>query len=97
MGQRRSASEVSRLVREYEASGESRREFCERRGIAVNTLDYWRRTRGRAPKLVEVEVQGRPMATGQFTLSLVNGRRIESEWRFADEDLARLIRVAEQA
>jgi len=32
-----------------------------------------------------------------FTLSLVNGRRIESGWRFAEAELARLIRVAEGA
>jgi hypothetical protein len=33
----------------------------------------------------------------QFTLSLANGRRIESSWRFTDAELARLIRVAESA
>jgi hypothetical protein len=33
----------------------------------------------------------------QFTLSLANGRRIESSWRFADVELARLIRIAESA
>jgi hypothetical protein len=30
-----------------------------------------------------------------FSLSLRNGRRIESWWGVADEDLARLIRIAE--
>jgi hypothetical protein len=34
---------------------------------------------------------------GQFTLSLANGRRIESSWRFGDVELARLIRIAESA
>jgi hypothetical protein len=32
-----------------------------------------------------------------FTLSLANGRRIECSWRFADVELARLIRIAESA
>ena len=32
-----------------------------------------------------------------FTLSLANGRRIECSWRFADAELARLIRIAESA
>jgi hypothetical protein len=46
--------------------------------------------------LVKVEVAGSEI-TGQFTLSLANGRRIESSWRFADVELARLIRIAESA
>jgi hypothetical protein len=32
-----------------------------------------------------------------FALSLRNGRRIESSWRFADAELARLIRIVESA
>jgi hypothetical protein len=32
-----------------------------------------------------------------FMLSLANGRRIECSWRFADVELARLIRIAESA
>jgi len=32
-----------------------------------------------------------------FRLSLGNGRRIECSWRFADAELARLIRIAESA
>ncbi len=35
--------------------------------------------------------------SGGFTLALVNGRRIESGWGVAEEDLARLVRVAERA
>jgi hypothetical protein len=32
-----------------------------------------------------------------FVLSLANGRRIECSWRFADAELARLIRIAQSA
>ncbi len=44
--------------------------------------------------LVRVEVDGQQCGPG-FTLTLANGRRIESSWRFAEADLQRLIRAAE--
>jgi len=46
--------------------------------------------------MVKVEVASSEVI-GQFTLSLANGRRIESSWRFAEAELARLIRIAESA
>jgi hypothetical protein len=64
-------------------------------GIGMPTLDCWRRTyRQRKPKLVRVAIQEAEPLTG-FTLVLVNGRRIESAWSFAEADLQRLIRAAE--
>ena len=92
----RRAAEMKRVVEEYEKSGVTRREFCQRRGMAVTTFDYWRRELGGKPKLVKVEVAAPEPAT-HFRLSLANGRGIESEWRFAEADLARLIRVVESA
>ena len=47
--------------------------------------------------MVRVKVASTPEASVGFVLVLGNGRRIESGWRFADTDLARLIRVAETA
>jgi hypothetical protein len=104
MGKETSRSaEMRRLLEEYAASGLSRREFGQRRGIALTTLDYWRRVhaiqpvrKARRPRMVAVEVtHGEPSLS--FALSLANGRRIESSWRFADAELARLIRIAESA
>jgi hypothetical protein len=46
--------------------------------------------------MVAVKV-ARTEAAGDFTLSLANGRRIESSWRFKDAELTRLIRIAESA
>lgn len=46
--------------------------------------------------MVKVEV-ARSEPAGHFTLSLANGRRIESSWRFTDAELTRLIRIAESA
>lgn len=98
MGKHRSAEEIGWIIEEFESSGLTRREFCHRQGIAITTLDSWRRTQSRRrPQMVEVEVDtGREPAQG-FKLSLANGRRIESSWRFRDADLARLIRVVERA
>jgi hypothetical protein len=97
------SAEMGRMVEEYAASGLGRREFCEQRRIPLTTFDYWRREhsgkRGKQekrPRLVRVEVAASESA-GQFMLSLANGRRIESSWRFADAELARLIRIVESA
>jgi len=95
--QRRSTADVRRMVKEFQSSGLTRREFCQKHHIPVTTLDYWRRrAQPRSPRLVEVEVAASE-ASASFTLSLANGRRIESSWRFADAELVRLIRIAESA
>ena len=87
-----SKEEKRRIVEGYAVSGMTRREYCARHNIALSTLDYWR-LKGK-PKLVRVEVEGQQCGPG-FTLTLANGRRIESSWRFAEADLQRLIRAAE--
>ena len=98
------SAEMRRVLEEYKASGLTRREFCRQRSIALTTFDYWRREhamkprkQGRRPRLVKVEVAASEAAGPGFTLSLANGRRIESSWWFAEAELARLIRIAESA
>ncbi len=61
------AAEMRRVLGEYESSGQTRREFCEGRGIAVTTFDYWRRIHARRSKLVQVEVTAPEPGPG-FTL-----------------------------
>jgi hypothetical protein len=97
------SAEMRRVVEEYAASGLRRREFCEQRGIALTTFDYWRREhtvkpqkQERRPRMVAVKVANVELAP-HFTLSLANGRRIECSWQFAEAELARLIRIAERA
>ena len=82
------SAEMRRVLEEYAAGGLSRREFCQQRGIALTTFDYWRRVHA---------VKVAPAEAADFRLSLANGRRIECSWRFADAELARLIRIAESA
>jgi hypothetical protein len=98
------SGEMRRMLEEYQASGLSRRAFCEQRRMPLTTFDYWQREHAdkarkeaKRPRLVKVEVSASE-PSGQFTLSLANGRRIEStSWQFADVELARLIRIAESA
>ena len=97
------SSEMRRVLEEYVASGLSRQEFCQQRGMALTTFDYWRREHAakprkqqRRPRLVAVKLSSSDPAP-HFAVSLRNGRRIESSWRFADAALARLIRIAESA
>jgi transposase len=43
--QRRSRAEAEQLVDAFEASGLRRREFCLQHGVALGTLDLWRKRR----------------------------------------------------
>lgn len=104
-GSGRNAIEVERIVVDFERSGMSRRAYCEREGIALPTLDWYRR-RARASRssvnLVPVKVEKTPSpltggAPDGFALVLNNGRRIETGWNFDENQLARLIRVANAA
>ena len=98
MATRRSAEEVQRMLDEFRQSGETRTAFCRRVGIPVTTLDYYRNRQalqGR-PRIARVKLSSPSSdATGTFALVLRNGRRIETNWKFRDADLARLIRIAD--
>jgi hypothetical protein len=99
-GEGLSAAEAARLLEGYERSQLTRRAYCEQVGISVSTLDYYRRRlaageRAGKPGASLVPVRVIPPGRG-FVLVLNNGRRIESGWDFASEELARLVRVAEQ-
>ena len=43
--QRRSRAEAEQLLDAFETSGLRRREFCQQHGVAVGTLDVWRKRR----------------------------------------------------
>ena len=91
----RSKEEIRRVVEGFAKSGMTRREYCAQHGVAVTTLDYWRRARSqRKPRLVRVRVESPQPGIG-FALMLANGRRIESSWSFDEADLKKLIRVLE--
>ena len=70
------------LVRDFEQSGLTRKAFCDARGVAVHTLDYYchrertRRVATPAEELLPVELIGAPPVSGGLRVELANGRRI---------------------
>ena len=95
---RRSEAEIAALVTGYEGSGLTRQEYCQREGIGLATLDYYRQQRPKAGRrgLIRVRLAA-PKKTSVLALVLVNGRRIEVSGEVVEAELARLVRVAEQA
>ena len=107
---RRSQAEAEALVTEFEASGLLREAFCQQRGLAVGTLDKYRR---RAHK--RQEPSGGPMlpvevvwSSGQspnrdagregvLVVELRGGRRIEVRRGFDTGTLERLLTVLDRA
>ncbi len=101
----RGAEETARVVAGWERSGLTQREYCGRHGIPLTTFDYHGRRARQQPRqvarlvpvhIVNPEPEPKP-EPGGFVLVLRNGRRIEGGWAFAEEGLARLLRVAEGA
>jgi hypothetical protein len=102
---RRSQSEIEQLVTEFEASGLRRREFCQKHGLALGTLDGYRkrlRQEGAGGSgLVAVELCGRTQAVGSgrdsgLVVSLPSGRRIEIGREFDANTLQQVVRLLEQ-
>jgi transposase-like protein len=92
----RSKREIRRIVEGFAKSGLTRREYCGKHGVAMTTLDYWRRAhRKQKPTLVPVAIEEAHHPLAGFALVLANGLRIESSWSFAEADLRRLIRALE--
>jgi hypothetical protein len=104
--QRRSRTEAAQLISEYETSGLSRVEFCQKRGLSLSTFSRYRsRSRtGQATgvNLVAVELRGthrtsaRPEGSG-LAVALAGGRRIEVARGFDGPTLVELLRLLERA
>ena len=80
----RSEAEIRALVAGYENGDQSRGAYCEAHGLAVTTLDYYRRRfRPVDSALLEIDLQSvAPAHRGSGTVPVVlgNGRRIEIGW-----------------
>ena len=98
MARRRSSEEIQQVVQQFLASGLSQMEYCRQSGIVLSSLGRYLRRVGRPEqRLVQVKLEVPPEPGAGFVLMLGNGRRIASGWGFGDTELARLIRVAENA
>jgi hypothetical protein len=102
-------AEAEVLVSEFEASGLTREAFCSQRGLAVATLDKYRRLvpggrRLMAGPMIAVEVapwlarKASSDAAGDaaFVVELRSGRRIEVRRGFDGGTLERLLTVLDR-
>src|SRR4029078_98960 len=98
---RRSRAEVDQLVAEYEASGLTRQEFCVKHGLALATLDRYRKRRQQRRenssaerRFIRVELAGAKQAASHGRSDLIvllsNARRIEVKRGFDADMLAQL-------
>jgi transposase-like protein len=100
-GRRRSRAEAEQVVAEYEASGLSRQEFCLQHGLAVVTLDRYRKRRRQpeeasgSSQWVTVELSGGSGPGSALAVVLLSGRRIEVNRGFDAHTLEELVRVLE--
>ena len=100
-GRCRSQAEAERLVRDFKQSGLTRKAFCEARGIALHTLDYYRYREGArrvatpAAELLPIDLIGATSTGGGLRVELANGRRIVVEAGFEIEHLKRLLAALE--
>ena len=98
MARRRTSEEIQQIVEQYRASGVSQIEYCRQTGTVLSSLGrYLRLMKCPEQQLVRVKIEAPSEPGTGFVLTLGNGRRIASGWGFGDDELARLIRVAETA
>ena len=107
---RRSRAEAELLVAEFEASGLKREAFCRQRGLAVGTLDKYRRRaqagrRSSGGSMLPVEVVWSTAQTPtsdserdcDLVVELRSRRRIEVRRGFDAETLERLLTVLDRS
>lgn len=92
------------MAAECEASGLSRQEFCDQRGVPLKTLARYlarfrrqKNSNDAAPQWVAVEVARRNGNTGEMAVVLEGGRRIEVKRGFDADTLRRLVAELERA
>lgn len=103
---RRSRAEAAALVAEYEASGLTREAFCQERGLAVGTLDKYRRRAHQSSAssgggMVPVEVvwsgrNGDPSRESLLVVEVRSGHRIEVRRGFDGGTLEHLLRILDR-
>jgi len=97
--QYRSQAESDGVAAEYEASGLSRKEFCEQNGVGLSTLASYvtrYRKRKQRPEWIAVEVGGRgDGSTSELTVVLTSGRRVEVKRGFDAVTFRQLLAVLE--
>ena len=95
------------LIAEYERGDETQREFCERYGMSVSSLQWWKRelrqrdqasegTSAKSPRFLAVDVLGEAGETSgsdDYELSLGSGEILRIPRSFDAASLERLLGV----
>lgn len=92
---RRSREQIAELVREFRASGQTQRKFCEDRGVGLGELQRSLKIvrRASAPQLMAVEIEAGEQRNGSLELIVKEGYRIKIGARFCGVTLRRLLQV----
>jgi len=93
--------EADQLAAEFEASGLTRREFCEQHRVALKTLSRYlsrhsRQQRSGTPGLLRVEVSACASIGSGIAVVLACGRRVELAKGFDTATLAQAVSVLER-
>jgi len=106
MNKRSEKLEWVRVAEEYEASGLTQREFAQRRGMTLSTLQSWvyrRRRQEGAPvaqpvRLLPVQVTAAPVERGSASLEVLtaSGERVRIAVGTDVEYVARLVAALER-
>lgn len=95
----RSRSEAEQLVREFQASGLTRGEFCTRSQVAVNTFNRYMQRYGGGPRkqqeLVAVEIVEPGAFRAEVIVVLARGRRVEVARSFDTATLQQVVAALE--
>ncbi len=98
----RSRREAEQLVRSFERSGLTRRQFCARNQVAPNTFNRYMQRYGRRSdksrdrqQLVAVEIVDPAVARAEVAVVLSRGRRIEVARGFDAKTLQQVVAALE--
>lgn len=96
----RSRSEAAALVARFTASGLTRRQFCDRNEVSLNTLNRYMSRYGHVKtedaQLIRIDVAGPAGFHAEVTVVLEQGRKVEVRKGFDASTLEQVIRVLER-
>jgi len=97
---KRTRTEWTRLVQEWQSSGLSQKAFGRRKGIAVTTLSWWscrlrREAQERRPFVPVDVVADAPAVSGAFRVEVAGGRVVLVPASFDAAALRRLVAALE--
>ena len=93
----RTAEEREKILKDYQSSGLTQREFASEVGISLSTLQLWlRKTVNREAFIQLPNVLTPAGQTAPYRLHLGDGRIMDIGWGFRPEELAALLPLLRQ-